>query len=676
MRKIVLSLSTTLLINTVAQAKELRKMDDITVIAQKIEENPRDVPIAMNIYDEFKIEDNNIQDIADLSDYTSGMYLFQLNDNGTATPTIRGIASDYRTDLASVPLYIDGVATYSTVGYNTYLYDIERIEVLKGPQSTLYGKNAEAGVINIITKKPNNETRSKVGIEIGEDNKRKIDFGISGPIVENKFFIGLSGRYFEKDGYIKNTYLNKNVNDKETLSGRLNLRYLVNDDLELSLITALERKRDGGTNLTRVTNNDPYNIDMDFEEPQETDTTTFALKIDYNLDEYSSIEAITSYRNFDYYTIDDFDKTANPIYKQHAFTSIEMENISQEVRYKIQKDKYNYIFGLFVDQGDKENVFDFDTSMGRSTYTDQLNDNKSYGVFGHFDYKLTDKLSFLAGLRYDKDTREFENKLSMMKQKKSFSEISPKIAMKYQVDEDMMTYATIAKGYKPGGFFVYAPSGYEYYDQETLISYEVGVKSSFFDDKLNLNSAVYYIDISNKQVNVPISAATNYMKNAQSATSKGFELEATYVFTDEVTLFSSFSYNKATFDDFKYTSLQLDQNWQVVGTQNVNNSGKYIPYTPKYTYGLGTQYRGNNGIYANVTVNGYGSFYSDDSNTYKRDSYALVDTKIGYETKDYDIYLYGKNIFDKDYSIKGQYGAEYVTISEPRELGVQFIYRF
>jgi len=676
MNKMTLSLTVALLLAPTIQAKESRKLDTITVTAQKVEENPKDVPITMNVFDKYAVEDKNIHSIANLSNHIPGFFLFNLGDNGTAAPSLRGIHSDYRTVSSSVALYIDGVPSLTTMGYNTYLYDIERIEVLKGPQGTLYGKNAEAGVINIVTKQPNNEIKGKIALELGEDKKKQATFNVSGPIVKDNLFIGIAGRYYEKDGFIKNSYLNKNVNDKNSYSGRLNFRYLANDNLELSLIADKDRRRDDGGSSSLSSLSNPYTLSLDLEEKNSIDVDSLAFKINYNINKNNTIEAITSYKTVDTFSLDDYDKTSVSSNMYHSKFNVENKNISQELRYKVKEDNYNYLMGLFLDKSNEKSKTDFKTAYSSFVFENQEIDAKSFGAFTHMDYQITNKLSILAGLRYDKDTKEFENKLTLLKDKESFSEVSPKLALKYRLNKDTLTYATIAKGYKPGSYFMWAPSGYEYFEKETLISYELGLKSSFLDNKLNLNTALYYIDISDKQINVALSNVSNYMKNANSATSKGFELEASYMISDAFSVSSSFAYNKATFDDFKYTSLIVDNTNAVIGTKDVDNSGNYLPHTPKYTYSLGFQYRGDNGIYANTHLNGVGDFYTDDSNTFKRNAYYLVDAKIGYETDSYDIYLYGKNIFDKDYTTEGNYGSSFLFLSKPREIGVQLAYRF
>jgi len=673
---IALSVSVAILLASNLQAKELKNLDKLTVTAQKIEESAKDVPIALSVFNEYSIEDNNIQNIGDLANHTSSFYLFNTSDNGTASPTIRGVTSSFSTISSVVSMYVDGIPTFNTNGYNIILDDIERIEVLKGPQGTLYGKNAEAGVINIITKQPNNETEGKFGIELGEDNKRQISLKLSGPLVKDKFFAGISGRYYEKDGFVKNTYLNKDVNDRQNYIGKLNLRYLASDDLELSLITSKQKRRDGGGDASKTLYPDKYSIPLDLDEKNELDSTSTGLKINYNLDSNKIIESITAYKNDELLIVDDFDKSINPMFKQHSAFTTATKNLSQELRYKVKEDRFNYLVGVFADKNEDKNKNEFDTIMGNRVFGNQEIDSNSFGVFSHIDYKLTDKLSILSGLRYDKDTKELDNKITLAKDKKSFSEVSPKLALKYQVSKDMMTYINVAKGYKSGGYFMFAPLGHEYYDKETLYSYELGLKSSFFENKLTLNSSIYYIDLSDKQAVVPISSNSNYIKNANSAKSKGIELEANYKINDELTFNSSFSYNRATFDSFKYDKLIVNNMNAVIGNESIDNSGNTIPYTPKYTYNLGIQYRGANGIYANTNLNGFGKFYIDNDNKYERKAYSLVNAKIGYEADNYDIYLYGKNIFDKDYSTKEYYGTGYIFLSKPREIGIQMVYRF
>ena len=226
-----------------------------------------------------------------------------------------------------------------------------------------------------------------------------------------------------------------------------------------------------------------------------------------------------------------------------------------------------------------------------------------------------------------------------------------------------MSYATIAKGYRAGGFNPYTSNNKKSYDEESLISYELGYKGMFAKDTIKFNLSAYYMSIKDMQVEETLVPGMVYMVNAASATSKGIELEFEALLNDEFTIFASVGLNDTTFDKFK--------------DNTGNYSGNTNPYAPKYNYNLGTQYRNSSGYYARADLNAYGKTYFDKANKNYQDTYTLVNTKIGYETNNYDIYLYANNLFDKKHDAKGAYFIGATTIfKEKRELGIKLAYRF
>jgi len=277
--KITLSFVTSLILVQNIYAKDTKQLDTVTVTAQKTEENVQDVPIAISVFDEFTLEDKMIDSIADISKYTPGFELQDLGGTMSFLPSVRGIFSSAGTN-PSVGLFIDGVPMMRA-SYEASLLDIERVEVLKGPQGTLYGKNAETGVINVITKKPDNEIKGKIIADLGSDSKRELAFNASGPIVQDKFYIGIAGKHYEKDGFVKNTYKNTMDDDREHNYGKIHLRWTPNDDLELSLISSKIKYNEGGSNggpnatYKEVTN--------DFDNVNTSDIVTHALNISYTI---------------------------------------------------------------------------------------------------------------------------------------------------------------------------------------------------------------------------------------------------------------------------------------------------------------------------------------------------------------------------------------------------------
>jgi len=654
-KKIVLSVATSLILSQSIYGEDTpQELEAVTVTAQKTQENLQEVPISMSVFDEFYIEDSKIESVQDIAPYTSNFALID-KSSGVFTPTIRGISNSLPNGTLtaqSSSIIIDGIPVSVAKGFNITLMDIERIEVLKGPQGTLYGKEAEAGVINIITKQPNNETRGKIGVELGEDNKRQYTFSASGPIVEDKFYVGISAKHYEKNGFIKNTLNGGYTDDREHDYGRLHLRYTPTDDLEISLISSKLKYDDGNINYVMPYVPRDNGVSTDEQGYDKTDTTTHALKVSYDINDYL-LESITTYRNVETDILQDYTTYPNFIYDR------EHDKYSQEFRLSNSSDIFRWVAGIYADKDEVD-----DASYWVMYSPDpSTTEGDSLGLFIHTDYAINDQFSFISGARYDKDNKEYET--SATKLDYSNDEISPKISLKYQHDKNSMYYATISKGYRAGGFHTNAPAGYsQQYEKETLWNYEIGAKNSFFDNRLIVNSSIFYMDIDDMQVRInPILGSySSYVNNAAKATSKGFEIGLNGKLSDTIDLFASYGYADVTFDE--YSDI------------NGNYSGNKNTYAPEYNYNLGIQYRGEQGYFARADLNGYGRTYFNATNTSSRDPYRVVNMKIGYETQSYDIYLYGKNIFDKEYDAINMMNGNGVIYSQPREIGVQLAYRF
>jgi len=653
--KIGLSLVATALLINCSYAKDIKNLDTVTVTAQKIEENVQDVSISMSVFDEFDIEDMQIESVKDIAKYTPNLLLFNINSSGILMPTIRGLNTDYGSFSTSMAMFVDGVPIIGTSGLDAPIADVERIEVLKGPQGTLYGKGTESGVINIITKKPDNETRGKIGVELGSDNKRQYTLSASGPIVQDKFYVALSAKHYEKDGFVYNANLNKNADDIKNRYGKINLRYTPTDNLDISLISSKLKNDNTGAPTGKKNQNE--RVKYTNEEYTKTQTALHALKIEYDFDKYK-FESITSKKEVKDRWLMDYDQT--PEFRSHAQNFSDKDVISQELRLSSSGDSLNWLTGL--------NYSEDDLSLKAKTlYGDSYSSTKTetYGLFTHLDYQLNHKLTLLGGLRYDKTKSDFKEPSRNLDLDISFNEVSPKIGLEYKFNNDSMVYTTISKGYRPAGFYSWAVMDLpKTYEQETLWSYEIGSKNVFFDNRLIVNAALYYMKIDDMQVHVFSDKYeyAAYKDNAAKATSQGFEFDLKYKATPNLELFSAFGYNETKFDEYK--------------DSNGDYSGNYNPYAPKYNYNIGAQYRTNQGYYVRVDINGYGKMYHDKENKNPQDAYDLVNTKIGYETDNYDVYLYADNLFDKRYDAIGTFSGTARTYSAPREIGVQLAYRF
>ncbi len=623
-------------------------LDSITVTAQKTEENVQDVPISMTVLDSLEIEDRKIETVTDIALATPSLSFDNLNFGGWAVPVMRGLSSYGGNLSSSATMFLDGIPISSLFGFDSVLMDIERIEVLKGPQGTLYGKDTQAGAINIITRQPGNDVEGKASVQLGSDDKREYAFSTAGPIITDKLFIRLSGRHYEKDGQIPNTYLGGMIDDLSNNYGKLQLRTTPSDDLDISLISSLLKYGNSGPyyNLASAMTKE---IPSDIHGYDNSEIISHALKATYSMGRYQ-IEGLVTQREYKLDGLTDLD--FSPLNFFHNQMEASYKRRSVEFRLSSVFEKFNWLIGIY---GDNDKDFLKDTI---ANIQPQHRDNKTIGLFAHGDYHLTDKLSFTGGIRYDYDEKTFQQGDADLSN--TYSAFSPKFAVNYNLTENSMIYSTVSKGYKSGGFDLLAPEGQKKYDMETLINYEIGTKNTFLNNTLLINLALYYMDISDMQVSSELSTdGTTFITNAASATSQGLELEITYRISPSLKIFGGLGINQTEFDE--YSDMAGDY------------SGNTNPYAPKYTGNIGAQYRSSNGFFARCDLSSEGKTYLDKSNRYERDAYTLVNAKIGYEGGSFDIYLYADNLFDETYDSRGEHLVFY---SQPREIGAQLIYRF
>ena len=657
--------------STMLYSSENKKLDNITVTAQKQEENIQDVPISLTVLDGLSIEDKNINNVWDIMDNIPGLMNFDTGMSDIfAQPSMRGITAPSTTFNSSVGLYIDGAPVFASPGFAATLIDIERVEVLRGPQGTLYGKNTEAGAINIITHKPNNELRGKVSTTLGEDNKKMFTGSVSGPVVKDKLYFGLSAQKDTKDGFLENKNLGGYDNDRDRLYGRGQLRWTPNENWDIFYIMSRMAIDEGAS--PQVGN---AAMMARYGQPALPDRTTYSdlkprrdstndfqtLKVDYQLNDSVSISSITARKVTDWDVEVDFDFTSNPLY--HVYNDSEYSNLSQELRLNWESEKTKGVVGLYGDR--HSNDIDMGNIIANApnvATTKRELSGDSYAIFGQLDYALSDNLHLISGLRYEKQNMDYDDDLLSIKTDKSWNKVTPKISLQYRFSPEVNTYATVAQGYRTGGFNHTATDlEYQTFDPEELWNYEIGLKTNLLDNKLLLNTSLYYMDIQDMQVEESINPLTSYVNNAAEATSKGIELEITAYATEELTLNGGFSYNKTEFDSFSDASGDY--------------SGNKNPFAPEYTVNLGAIYRHYSGLFISANMIGYGAIYLDKANQNKRDAYEIVNSKIGYQGDEFDVYLYADNLFDKKYDSFNYYGF-YNNYSPPREIGIQLAYRF
>ncbi|TIH15929.1 TonB-dependent receptor [Marinifilum sp. JC120] len=636
------------------EQKKAVTLTPVKVTAQKREENVQDIPASVDVITSQSIEDAGMHNMEDLYLYTPNVY--RSGSFVEHSFVIRGITTFMSSLTPNAPMYVDDVPLPLHYAHNLDLMDVERVEILKGPQGTLYGMNSEAGVFNVITQKPDNETRTRVFGEYGTANTSRLGGYTSFPIIEDNLYLRMAVQQDQTDGHVTNIYDdNDKANKKLHRNLRGTLRWTPDEAWDVSLI-ADYLKTDDNIMDVRATEGDlavagylESDYGHDLFSIQEGNGINLTAKHTGDNFDFLSVSGFRGYTN--HYS-QDVDCSSSPIY-YYGETDAKYDSkiFSQELRLTSPEDSktFKWVVGLYGYHEElKILMTDYMLRNGPNPINYMNNKIKKDGValFGEGTYTLFDDLHITAGLRFAYDI--FDGKVHDatdldLKETLETFETLPKFSVAYDITDNVMTYGSITRGFLSGGYnYSNARDMKTYtYDPEYTWNYEVGIKSSWFDNRLTANLAAFYIQIQDKQV-MSWDPGTNAFEvlNAAEAHSKGFELELNARPAQGWQVFGSVGVTEAKID-----KLTLPE--AAGGTFDYKN--KRLPDVPTYTYNLGTQYNHITGFYGRVDLHGIGDFTGDLKNQSKEDGYSLVNVKVGKEWEMGSVYVWCNNIFDTKY---------------------------
>ena len=660
------------------------QLETVTVTAQKREENPQEIPISMDVLSDFQLEDATIRNMVDLVDFSPNVFMKQSHVEHALV--IRGISSFKSSTYSPAGFYVDDVSYPIHYMQNVALFDIERVEVLKGPQGTLYGRNSESGVVNIVTRQPGDELEAKVSGEYASYNGFRSGASMKGPIAPEKLYLGVAFRYDASDGYTENISTGDDkVMDWEHLNGRATLRWTPSIPWDVALIADTQGYDDHGGGYRYVNGpcaTDPFEVRKDTEEYVEQEGNSQTLRIKYDGAAFDVLSISSAlFQSLDKQNDSDlWDSATNR--KENIF-KIRERQYSQELRIaSTGQGPFEWLAGVYGFVEDTTFDYRYDIVSSAMTYMHPITDidASGYAAFGQGTYTVFEKLHLTAGLRFDHEKMEGTQKDVardvICSGEMTFDEILPKIALRHDVSKNAMGYLSASKGYLVGGFnWLNATQETFRYDPEYTWNYEAGIKSIWYAGRIVANLSLFYIDIEDKQVTeYDYDTLTTTITNAAKAHSQGVELQLQAKPLTGLELSAGFGYTDSTFDDFKATE------WNDDGTTLIERDyeGKELPYAPRYTFNLGVQYRHVSGLFGRVDYLGTDRFYGDSANTSRQDAYETLNLKLGYEQDRFDVYVWVKNAFDEEYlTYVAPYGAYSIGLDgEPRIFGLTVNVRF
>lgn len=654
----------------------------ITVTAEKRPDTVQDVPISITTFTEEDIEDADLTSFEDIAGATPNFTAYTPGRNFLLY-SVRGLSNFNFLSRDPVAFYIDDVP-YDYTGFLALdLLDLERVEVLRGPQSTLYGRNAEAGVVNVVTRKPTNTPEYSFTTALDNFSFPNIRASISGALIPDKLFYRLSGNFLRRDGYVTNITTGEDTDFESGGGGRAQLLWTLSENWEVLFNASVYGYRDGSPPISRPDlGQSPSETDLNEVGFNNLDTNSQALRVAYENPDLK-FTSITARRFSDQEATNDSDGTQSDGIVQ--FTDLDSTVFSQELRLQsVENDgPFSWLVGAYFEDRDF-NVngsgfrFGADFLFGSSeTRTTAEIDEQTYAVFGQASYRPIEALTLTAGLRYEvfdsqltsTETVSTSGSVAFNNVSNNGDQVIPRFAIEYDLNPDLMVYGSIARGYRAQGVNFRATLLEQIaFNAEKSWNYEVGIRSSWLEDRLTANLTLFHNPISDYQVpsSDPATGLFGFVDNAE-VTINGIEAELRARPIDGLDLTAGLGWLDAEYTNYSDPNL---------GTFNGNN----LPYSPDYTFNIAAQYRSPDGLFGRVEVQGFGTTFFNDGNSLQQDPYALVNARLGYEFDNQGIYFFANNIFDtRPLATKASFfGGTIVTATygAPATFGVQYRARF
>lgn len=625
-------------------------IEEILVTAQKRLQSSQDVGAAITAIGSDELQRTNFNNIEDLQNLAPSL---QIGESfGFAQVMVRGVGTDnpFAGGDPSVAMHIDGAVIGQSSAQFGALFDIARIEVLRGPQGTLYGRNATGGSVNVISNRPTEETSGYARLTYGNYDLVKFE-GAAGGSLSSNLMGRVAVRYVNRGGYGENIADGSDIDDADQISFRAQLLWQMSEGASLRLaaehheeddrnyipkfrapsydpapLPALEPQPAGGVRAT-----DPFDINSNVNLQNKRNQDSFSAELNVDLNNTFTITSLTNYQTFEKTPQADFDMTADDFYIWSE--SFDTKQFSEELRLNFDTDRLHGLVGAYyyTEKINSDNrldlpivpqvVADSVPPLAGCGFEDNVSDQilgadpedlcfnfqgtsetDAFALFANVSYDLAENLSLNIGGRYSHEKRQGDTErwtapgapVLAFADEKSFNKFTPSVKLEWDASDDVLMYAGYSKGFKSGIFLTGQRS--PVLDPEIVDAYEVGLKGMFLDRKLQFNAAAFYYDFTDLQQGRSVPAGTSgftlVYENAASARIKGLEAEFTWAAAENFRLFGSATYLDATFKDYVTTD-PFDTVFQQLGLIDAGVdlsqqlSGNRMVQSPKWAGTIG-----------------------------------------------------------------------------------------
>ena len=668
---------------------------EITVTARRREESLIDVPISMSVVSGDSLTRTGAVDITALQDKTPNLTLqIARGSNSTLIAFSRGVGQ--QDPLwgfePGVALYIDDVYVARPQGAVLDIFDVERVEVLRGPQGTLYGRNTIGGAVKYVTRRLGHDFEAKARVAYGSYNQVDLIGQVTVPVGDILSFGGAIAQYW-RDGYGENLTTGVDQYNKNVLAARLSAELTPSDNifvrvagdriLDTSLPRHGTRLLPNGANPIYAPTESVYDTRAGIGDDNRVETKGLSVSGEIGLTDTLTFKTITAWREGHTDTLIDFDNTELPTLDVPA--QYDDRQFTQELQLLYQGDRAQGVVGLYYLNGRASGAFDTVVGLlNATTLTSGTVLTKSYAAFGDLSFDLTEQFKISVGARYTKDDKTgtvfrrnytgirspfFGNAAAVpglirtdYTNSRSFEKFTPRVSLSYQPSADLNFYASYGQGFKSGGFdmrgdAVFTPTTVDGYAPETIDSWELGMKGAFLDRQLFVNLAGFFSNYKDQQVTIQVpalpSGIASFVDNAGKAEIYGFELEMRAVPSRHFTASAAIGYTHADYKEFltfiaggttpvdvaDQRAFQNTPEWtaNVSATWSEDLAGGTIAFTPSVSLRSDTQ------------------MFEIATPALDQDGYALVDAALNWTSGSgrYRIGVAGRNLTDTRYRVGG-----------------------
>jgi iron complex outermembrane receptor protein len=643
------------------------RLPPIIVTAQKEPADARGLPISVSTATTTTIRNTGATVLSDLAAYVPNTYFSDFTARKVSNPRFRGVGASPANP--AVTTYVDGVPQLHANSSSVELNDIAQVEFVRGPQSALFGRNALGGVVNVASTRPSlSAWTGNFSVPFGNLSAVDTRGQVSGPIIDGRLGVGASLQYGRRDGYTVNDLTGNDLDSRSGFSAKAQVLWTPNAAWETRVIVSGERDRDGDYALSDLggLRRNPRHASRDFEGYTHRNVTNTTVQVRRE-SATMTMSSTTGFVKWSTEDATDLDYSPAPLLRR--LNAEESFQFTEEVRvasspqapFSLGEDatfKWQAGAFFFTQNYDQDAVNSFAPFVlsrfvavpVNQTSPEAALDDAGIGLYGQGTATFKQDFDISVGLRFDHEQKDatlrtfFTPAIAAPREvvaDKGFSNLSPQVALGYRLTPEAMVYASMTGGFKAGGFNPASPAGREAYDEEHTFSVEGGWKSLWWDGRASTNIALFRLDWSDLQLNLPDPAVPGqfFISNVGGAASSGLEVELSARAREGVDVFGSLGVTRAHFKSGSTSN-------------GVNVSGNDIPNTPGHTAALGAQYSGEaRGIpfFVRGDVTVLGSFQYDDLNTAKQDQYALTNLRAGGRWKYLSVDIWTRNLFDVDY---------------------------